>query len=118
FIKISPHKLTALYAASAIFIFYWYASMVLAETLTQRSQPLVCLDSAHARSVARVSFRMADLEKGRGFPSARGSSHRGTLGRSRYSEGHQKGAYGLARGDVRGWCPRRRHARAIATCHY
>lgn len=33
FVKVSLNKLTALYAASAISIFYWYASMVLAETL-------------------------------------------------------------------------------------
>src|SRR5262249_34541069 len=33
FVKVSPNKLTAFYAASAISIFYWYASMVLAETL-------------------------------------------------------------------------------------
>jgi NADPH-dependent 2,4-dienoyl-CoA reductase/sulfur reductase-like enzyme/ferredoxin len=33
FVKVSLNTLTALYAASAISIFYWYASMVLAETL-------------------------------------------------------------------------------------
>jgi nitrite reductase (NADH) large subunit len=33
FAKVSLNKLTALYAASAISIFYWYASMVLAGTL-------------------------------------------------------------------------------------
>ena len=33
FVKVSLNKLTALYAASAISIFYWYAAIVLAETL-------------------------------------------------------------------------------------
>ena len=81
FVKVSLNKLTALYAASAISIFYWYAAIVLAETLLNDRNHWSDLDPANARIVAYTALRVADVEKGRGLSSARPNSHRGTVRR-------------------------------------